>query len=132
MKKRKETRDFKKTALRQQAILNHPTKFAEISKRLLDELKDKVRIYSEGVTELDKMARDYENMVVALDAKEAEANDIGARILSATSSTYGRSSEQVKLLGGIRLDDRKKSGRKSKDEEDVTDDDAPKTDAKGE
>lgn len=115
MKKRTESREFKKTSLRQQAILNNPDKFLDIPKTLKDELQLKVRAYSQGVTELDAKAREYEAMAASLDVKEAEANDIGARILASAASVYGRSSEQIKLLGGVRLDDRKKPGRPPKE-----------------
>lgn len=84
--------------------------------------------YGTGLTEADfeqvigageALLAQYNQMLSQLDelqnelaAAEKLANDKSKRILSATEATYGPDSNEYEMVGGTRLSDRKKPGKK--------------------
>ena len=77
------------------------------AQQLLNELNTDINEYNGQLADLDRRL----NGIIA---KEAEARDLSARILLATSVRYGRNSAECEMVGGTPLSERKKPAPKTK------------------
>ena len=60
----------------------------------------------------NQMSSEMDDLLNQIQAGEARAADKSRRILSATEATYGPDSSEYEMVGGTRLSERKKPGRK--------------------
>lgn len=75
--------------------------------------------FEEAIVAAETLLSRYNQMLSQLDelqnelvAAEKVANDKSKRVLSATEATYGPDSNEYEMVGGTRLSDRKKPGKK--------------------
>jgi hypothetical protein len=75
--------------------------------------------FEQDIVAAEALLAQYNQMLSQLDelqnqlaAAEKVANDKSKRILAATEATYGPDSNEYEMVGGTRLSDRKKPGKK--------------------
>lgn len=116
MARRKRTSTVLESAHQRLAGLNSITPAPSFGSELaLTIYTTQINAFSEKLDQYNQMVATLDDLQNQLDDDEAELREISRRMLAAAEAYYGPDSSQYEQAGGTRLRDRKRPGRKPKD-----------------